>query len=276
MLAEPVCSRTEELFQRNKHDLIKESGEWLGSEPLFQKWIEVTIPLLFVIGGPGTGKSFLSTWTISKLLDLHRQDADHPSQVSIGYFYIKNAEQQLHDLKAMLKSIALQLTFVDKVYRKYAINACKSNWNMASLEGIWKSLFLDFYTTSQYSNHSAFVVIDGLDEAPEDARAFVELLEALATSQSLSSPSRVRFIVFGRPEIMDYIEDPRNIRSIEVGLKNHDDIDKYIKERLLKLYVGKQERRTGSKSRAEKKERLIRKVILEKAKGLFLWVKVSW
>ena len=275
VLGEAVWSRTEELYQRNKHDLVKKSGEWLRLEPLFQKWIDRTIPLLFIVGGPGTGKSFLSTWTIANLQELHRQDTDHPSQVSVGYFYIRNVEQQLHDMKAMLKSIAFQLAFVNKTYRNYAVNACKSSRNVSSLEGIWKSLFIDFYTTSQYSDHSAFIVIDGLDEAPEDVRAFVDLLETLVTPKLLSVPSRLRFIVFGRPEILDYIEEPRNIRSVEVGLKNHDDIDRYIRKRLLKLYVGKLERRTGSKSRAEKRERQIREKILDKAKGSFLWVKVS-
>ena len=38
----------------------KGTGDWLFSHPMFQKWISSTGQLLWVIGGPGSGKTFLS------------------------------------------------------------------------------------------------------------------------------------------------------------------------------------------------------------------------
>jgi hypothetical protein len=36
------------------------------------------------LGGPGPGKSYLSTWTILKLINLHGQQPDHTDGVSVG------------------------------------------------------------------------------------------------------------------------------------------------------------------------------------------------
>ena len=278
VLASAALGKTEELFRRNKIELLEKSGEWLQTEPLFKDWIDESFALLFVLGGPGTGKSFLSTQTISHLMDLYRQDADHPLQVSIGYFYIKDDEQQLQDLNAMLKSIALRFTSVDNTYRKHAANVCKSVQNIASAQDTWKRLFIDFFASDQYTDHSAFIIIDGLDEAPQAAvREFLKFLEDDLTKPSTSSaPPRLRFAVFGRPEIMDYIQYSHSMRYIDIGLKNQHDIEKYVNENLPKVAVLKEMLRTCSGSRARRLGRYIRTTILERANGLFFWVKVGY
>ena len=209
-------------------------------------------------------------------MDLYPQDINHPSQISVGYFYIKEDQQQLHDLNSMLKSIALRFTTVDRTYKKHAVRVCRSIRNISTPQDTWKSLFLDFYTSDRYDDHFAFIVIDGLDEAPKKAvQGFLDLLEDLAKLQTPLIEPQVRFIVFGRPELTEHIRNHRNQRSLVVGDKSHNDIDRYIKVNLKKVLVVREEYYTQSKSHAEKLGRQIRKAILEKANGLFFWVKVG-
>ena len=45
--------------------------------------------ILWVLGGPGAGKSYLSSKIICHLEETYPQDPQHPSRVSVGHFYIK-------------------------------------------------------------------------------------------------------------------------------------------------------------------------------------------
>ena len=126
------------------------------------------------------------------------------------------------------------------------------------------------YTSGQYSEHSAFIVIDGLDEVPQEALInFIDLLEKLAKSQLITVP-RVHFIVFGRPEIIDLIGSRRRQKFIHIGQRGHDDIVQYIKEKLRMIHVL---RLTKPKAQAEKLGRQIKERIIEKANGIFFWAK---
>lgn len=44
------------------------------------------------------------------------QDTVHPNRVSVGFFYVKEHDQDLQDLANLLKSIAYQIASVDAVF----------------------------------------------------------------------------------------------------------------------------------------------------------------
>ena len=263
---------------QNKEGLLKKSGEWLQAEPLFEDWMSQKSRLLWVLGGPGVGKSFLSTQTISYLLKRYPQDPNHPSPTSVAYFFIKEDDPELHDLNTMLKSISLRIASSDNSYWKHATRICKSFQSVSSLQSTWKTLFMDFFASQQFADHSVILIIDGLDEAPKKSiTEFVRLLEdsLLDKPQNLGRPPRMSLVIFGRPEIIDYTELSHHNRLINIGEKNYDDINNYIKENLKKVLIIREEARSKSKLHAEKLGRQIKNTILDKANGLFLWVKVS-
>ena len=279
MLASRSLERTEELYAQNKESLLQRSGEWLQTEPLFEDWMSQKSRLLWVLGGPGVGKSFLSTQTISYLLKRYPQDPNQASPVSVAYFFIKEDTPELHDLNAMLKSIALRVAASDNSYWKHVTRICKSYQNMSSLQSTWRTLFMDFYASKQFADHSVIFVIDGLDEAPKKSiMEFTRLLEEslLTNPQEPYGLPYMSLVIFGRPEIMDYTKlTSHHSRLIMIGGKNYDDINNYIKENLRNVFIIREEARLKSKLHAEKLGRQIKNTILDKANGLFLWVKVS-
>ncbi|KAF2642312.1 hypothetical protein P280DRAFT_516107 [Massarina eburnea CBS 473.64] len=148
---------------------LSRSGEWILGEKLYDRWLKRRFPVLWFLGKPGTGKTYLT----SRILASIRQGAG-----LAGYFYIRESMNTQHTLEVILKTIAYQITGLHETYRGHAIAACKVGNNLLAQESIWESLFLKPFTNDK--TKPLFVVIDGIDEAtPENqpalSRADVEI-----------------------------------------------------------------------------------------------------
>lgn len=257
---------------------LKSSGEWIKEESLFQDWLTKKTSLLWILGNPGAGKSFLSSRIISYLQELHPQDPKHPSRVSLGYFYVKEENQSLRSLTTILKSLAFQIQVNDSVYRKYVANICNSPEKIVTAKSLWKRCFVDFFGSPQYRDNSTFLVIDGLDEAPRQEReTLIELLGDLEKAPDQSSRPRIQVVLVGRHELHYDINSVWGtyIRFVEVSAtKNSGDVTNYIAQGLKRV-------RALKNKHIEIKERMkLRQEIVEKvrkgANGMFLWVNLMF
>ncbi|KAL5353031.1 hypothetical protein ACLOAV_001060 [Pseudogymnoascus australis] len=239
--------KAREIFAEFKENLLEGTCEWLHDEFLFCNWEKEKSSLMLVLGGPGAGKSFLATKTILLLHDKHYQEPEHPSRVAVGYFFVKGDNQVLHDLNVILKTIAYQIVQKDEIYRRYVIS-------------VW-------------ADSSAFIVIDGLDEAPLNTRRkFLHLVKDLiqqAPGNRYLRP-RLQIGIFGRPELKDDMEFSRRKFVNVNGQKNSKDINDYILSRLPLVQVLKHMKPTARNKFAKE----IRSTILQRADGMFLWAKL--
>jgi pantothenate kinase-related protein Tda10 len=80
---------------------MPESGNWLLEDPLFRKWKNQDWPLLWIFGQPGRGKTFLSSKIIGYL--------HHEANSSVGYFFIKEDDQDSTSVDNIMRSITLQI-----------------------------------------------------------------------------------------------------------------------------------------------------------------------
>jgi hypothetical protein len=268
----------EEQFSTYRRSLLKGSGAWLQNEPLFDTWIGEKAPILWVFGGPGAGKSYLSTSTILRLIDLHDQRPEYADGVSVGYFYIKENKEILRDPNVILKTLALQITLVDRMFRKHAARVCKSAKATITAEDTWENLFLDFYQSDHARDRHAIIVIDGLDEAPVAARMTLMgfLRDIVAVGHAIAR-ARIQFAVFGRATLRGDMHFRRNEKYIEVSpVKNRNDIDSYIQKRLEEVHLLKELRRAkpNGPQQANKTGKRIKKKVLDGADGVFLWAKL--
>lgn len=265
---------------QDRHNYVSEqmlggTGNWIKEEPLYKAWINEEEPILWIFGGPGAGKSFLSTKIISNLLNLPAQDSDHPARISVGYFYIKENDERLRSVNAILKSVALQIANDNPVYKKHVANVRESRDRIGTAKSTWQNLFLDFFGSQQNADSAAFIVIDGLDEAPKKERElFLELLRPLEDYRSLESSKRPRlnFVIVGRPELRNTIDYIWILRTsfIEVSAaKNRADIERYINDGMRKVRALRDKR---TKDRGELRAFIVNK-LKEGANGMFLWVK---
>ncbi|KAG8533475.1 uncharacterized protein KY384_002258 [Bacidia gigantensis] len=250
--------------------------DWIRKEPLFQQWIAQESPILWILGGPGAGKSFLSSKIIAHLQEKFPQDPHVPSRESVGYFYVREDDQQLRSLNAILKSLALQIATNNPIYRKHAANVCNSPDKIGTAKHTWQNLFLDFFSSDQNRDSVVFIVIDGLDEAPKkEQTAFLKILRRLLRQSSGvdQAPMRLHFAMVGRPELRESILSvwASQIIYIEVSAaKNTPDIDDYIKRGIHKVKALKN-RHISSTDRELLKATIVQK-LQEGALGMFLWV----
>lgn len=177
----------------------------------------------------------------------------------------------------MLKTVAFQIQERNLIYASYLVKVCSNPQKIVTAAETWKNLFLDFFGApiSKYGDNSAFIVLDGLDEAPRKEReTLFKLLKDLEdfSTETTTSP-RLRVLVIGRPDLRDdsvFIWD-KPLIYIEVSArKTKDDIVNYIKSS-----VGRVRALSQAKEPLEKRKQLRRDIIQKLsagAQGMFLWV----
>jgi len=106
----------------------------------------------------------------------------------------------LLSLNTMLKTVAYQFQEMNTVYANYLIKYCSNPQKTVSAAETWKNLFLGFFGApqTQYGDNSAFIVLDGVDEAPRKEREMLfRLLKELEDSSKSDTPPRIRVMIVG-------------------------------------------------------------------------------
>lgn len=272
---------TNDWYSLFKRKLLDGSGSWLEGEFLFETWLQGHAPILWVFGGPGSGKTMLSTWLITMLNKKLEAKSDVMSSTSVGYFFIKENTEDLRNPNIIFKTMAWQIQETDSRFRKHAAKTCEFNRNIIGVEETWENLFLKFYQGPHSEGRRAILVIDGLDEAELDTqRRILHLLKEYVTQVRSCLPCKVQFAIFGRLELrgeLEMLNLDRVEKIIEVSsVKNYKDMENYITTRLKSLQIIKMMRRRGQGGDKEARRfaRGVRQKVLDGAGGVFLWAQL--
>lgn len=247
---------------------LEQSGKWLFEEPAYQSWTNKEAPIFCLLGGPGQGKSFLSSIVIR-----HFQRAQHPQFESVAYFYIKEDDQDVRSIGNLLKTIAHRIALQDSSYFDHAVNVLTEPESLVTPRKIWQNLFTDFFIRRTKLVNRTTIVLDGLDEAPE------ELLTVLFTLlEDIAEPTgpfcRLSIAIFCRPEVSIFFGNKlrRHLLSVEIGDKNVSDMSRYVTRHLSNVLVIKEMNRTKDRRVALRLAKEIRDKVLDKADGIFFKV----
>ncbi|KAF2837374.1 NACHT and TPR domain protein [Patellaria atrata CBS 101060] len=241
------------------------TGNWVQREPSFQAWSEKQSPIIYVSGIPGSGKSFLSSSIISYLREQHPQRVNDSSHVSIAYFFFKDSSPETRSVHQALRDISFQICQNDPLYAKYVGKQITTASDIQTIRSAWRKLFVDYFTKSKENDSSAFILLDGMDEAYNDERhTFLDLLGEVKTEQNAS---RIKLAMVGRPQVLGDIEDglEQSVPTIEItSAKNSEDIVSYIQISIRKSRVLRRTSKTLQ-------EEIVSK-LTDGANGMFLWV----
>ena len=270
---------TDDKYSLHKRALLSGSGTWLEKEPFFESWLQRDALILCIFGGPGSGKTMLSTWLTKLLLQTFSDHSDVNGGTSVGFFYIREDKEGLRNPNLMLKTMAWQILQTDEAFKKHAASACTFSRDIARAEDTWDNLFLKFYQSPAAEGHRAILIIDGLDEAADETRhRLLNMFKAYITGSGAHQPQRIQLAIFGRTTLRSDLHLTRfekEERIIQVSReKNQDDLSNYILDRIQKLAVVQEMSSTKgpNKERARKFIRGVQKQVLVKADGIFLWV----
>lgn len=253
-------------YDQKVKDLTPGTATWILETKAFVDWLNGKTSVLSISGGPGTGKSHLSTSIIDHLLQRIVLGSTRPD--SVGYYYFHDGDTSTQSALNALCAIVYQIASRDEVYRMHAASACDKSprYEMATLRTVW-----DDFIALEYPHASSpplFLVFDGIDEA--DRSDLTGLLKTL--SESVLEHLNIRILLLGRPE-MDHVIKMQFSRisyeKVEItGELNHEDIKKFSKARYDEFIQV-----------PPKFPALRRKVIstlAEKANSMFLWIDLMY
>jgi tetratricopeptide (TPR) repeat protein len=249
-----------------QNDRAKKSGIWLTSHDAYQAWLSRRRSLLWLSGGPGTGKSSLSSFIIEQLETQARDQSLESSRVSVAYFYFKEAESELRSFGTAIRTMAYDLgednpAFFKRLYRIFK----DRKYVFQSVDLILREVFVPFFC-DKGSQDVAYLVFDGLDEAfNQELDDFFKSLERIVKD----GLGGLQILLVGRPNISSAMPDGLEQAISEIKLSattNSDDIRLFIKEAMKTLTYFKQ---ITTDVKAD-----IQKILIKKAGGMFLWVQL--
>ena len=227
--------RNRVIFNSFKSTRAKQSGSWVIGNSLFQSWAQRSFPILWLSGGPGIGKSSLTSYVIEFLRQQSYEPTSGSPRVSTAYFYFREADRELRSFGTALRTMASDIADADPLFFRHIYKACsESPSSMHNTSLLWEDLFQSYF--SQRSCQSAvYLIFDGLDEAIDaDVEDFLRMLPTLQHEVV----GRFSILLVGRPEMslqltQTFGEIPPEIRVS--ATTNNSDIVLFVNESLPKL-----------------------------------------
>ncbi|KAF3935133.1 hypothetical protein ABW20_dc0102432 [Dactylellina cionopaga] len=250
-------------LKEDNDKLLYRCIDWIFQDPQYISWNDGnSISLLWIRGGAGKGKTFMSIGIIERLLIIQ----DTPSVVT--YFFCQNANYKLNTLEAVIKGLILQLVNQQKELGEYLRcrwDATEEHFNEDTTS--WRTLWYILLEMLQRSKCSrVYVVIDALDECCDDGMA--DLLKLIVRT-GLDYPSKIKWLLTSRPLESAERELLAGSDQVLVRLESNskhvsEAVSSYIANKMAELH----RRNTYGPSLYQK----IQEELTEKAEDTYLWV----
>ncbi len=250
-------------IRSTKGDRVDGTCEWILTQDRYTSWlIEDSPQLLWLSGGPGIGKTMISSFLVEELAQLAEQ-----SQMTLAYYFCDDKYETRRTATAILRGLLLQLLRQRPVLFKHI----QPDFDISR-----GRLFTDFYALWRIFDNivkdpeagEVYCLIDALDECEKESRQlFLTNFTKLFSSQQ-SKKRVVKFIVTSRGEndIKESLVTAGPVvqnLQIDSGRVN-DDLSKFIDVKVDELSI--------RKGYQPKQKDMIKHALTEKAGGTFLYI----
>ncbi|CAD6577567.1 MAG: hypothetical protein ASARMPRED_008323 [Alectoria sarmentosa] len=248
-----------------KGERVSGTCEWILTQGRYTSWIVEDSPqLLWLSGGPGIGKTMISSFLVGELAQL----AERSSQrITLAYFFCDDKDEVRKTATAILRGLLLQILRQRPVLFKYVHPdfALSRDSLFTNFHALWR-IFVSVVEDKEVG--MVYCLIDALDECETESRRllltdFANLFRSQQTKKMF-----VKFIVTSRRETD--IEESLStaspaIQNLQVDSgRINDDLYEFINVKVEELS-------TRKRYSADLKE-MIKGVLTEKAGGTFLYV----
>lgn len=243
--------------------------EWIFERDEFKAWNEGLSRYLWIHGKPGCGKSVIASTVVESLKTVGGGSKESQKR-HLGYVFCDKKDETKRDPRAVMKILVWQIVSRNDLLptqKEMILSAWRAAPDSRALSrshpgGIQHAVALfEFFERLIAPYLSCSIIIDGLDECEHPGA----LLDWLLRLTNNSPPIRLLFVSQNVGSVADqYLFDP-NRSTIEIKPESTDtDIATYIGTRLPKILT------PGTPVYSE-----VRRVLLNKAQGMFLWVKLA-
>ncbi|KAH6635903.1 hypothetical protein F5144DRAFT_628016 [Chaetomium tenue] len=245
---------------------------WFLECPEYNEWLDTKSRILFCTGGPGAGKTLLTSDVVSNLHGQRRPVGSDRPRVGIAYIYFReltvqssSADAVIQSQEGIFRNILGQLLsnlpatedampFFAPSRKLYDAHLLQGSIRQPGFSDIMDA----FRETAAWYDH-VFVVLDALDECPVESRHFISSL--IHTQAKLD----VRIFATCRTDtaVPQLVLDTCTSRDVRAS---NADIERYLGARLLEL--------SHVLSRNQHLEQQVIQEIAAKSNGSFLLARV--
>ena len=251
-----------EAIRRAKGEEVKGTCDWLLDVDEYHAWEDGDkLQLLQLQGGPGIGKTMISSFLVDNLKAKERQD----STMTLAYYFFDNNDERRNTASVLLRGLLFQLlnkrfnlfTHAEKEYNMMKHRLSELFENLDTLWRIFRNMLKDRQAGKVY------ILVDALDECKGSSRnVFLDHLRKLFATQQPDENMTVKFLITGRPEL----EIDETLRGVGGCLhlnsaKISADLSKFIDQKVDEL--------PSRYPIALKQE--IKATLKKRAGGTFLW-----
>lgn len=202
-----------------------ETGAWLLQSGQYKEWKEGHIPMLWLHGKAGCGKTVISSTVIEDMRATH----GNKSNIGFAFFYFSFSDVGKQSLDSLLSSLVSQLCRRTEIYDK--------------LKRLHEKLYPSKLGTNDLQDlllmctggfDEVFLIVDALDECPENEEGREAVLQCL--QKTLQQATKVRMFVTSRRDT-DIETALVSMRATSISVNTASvavDIGRFIASRLSK------------------------------------------
>jgi ankyrin repeat domain-containing protein 50 len=261
-LLSTLCTSRYESHRALIEPPVKGTCEWFLKHETLLRWLDdKTTGLLWVSGGPGCGKSVLTSFLIGKL-ERNARDSNLP--VSICYFFFDDKVETQKSAHFALCAILHQLVSSRPSLIRHVSAAFQRNGPQLTkdLRTLWSTVLEALSDSSAGS--TIMIVLDAADECESVSRQSLLQWIVGLMEDTPAELDKLKFLITSRPEF----EIQNVLRSPAVAQMRLEDEVQNIEGDISMVVLKKLEGLGYSKSIMSK----VTDTLMDKADGTFLWV----
>ena len=159
------------------------TNQWILDDDKYLTWFNPASTssrssILWLNGGPGTGKSVLSSFIINDIIT---------RRLCCQYFFIRTGDQKKRSLSLLLRCLAYQLSRTVPEFLKLALDVADEgiDFETADARTIWERLFKSILFRLQEIPEPLYWIIDGVDEAADPRSIFKQFSDISLSSLNI-------------------------------------------------------------------------------------------
>lgn len=250
----------------DRENLISTNGnrtpgtcEWIRQHSTCESWLRGESQLLWICGGPGQGKTFISIFLTQELERICSETGGR-----VLYFFCSSKSNKQDNAVAVLRCLTWQLLGlvqssnqldgISQYFKGPAITSSSCN----DIEALWKMVESLVLTLKL---ERLFFLLDGVDECDNSSSRFLIAKFRQLLSGDIQATQNVRMIIVSRDIGL------QNVPRIQIGSENNmqikDDIIKFVNARISEIsHVPGFDDDFGA---------MVKTQLINRAEGSFLW-----